>query len=529
MSTPSSIIKICSGVRLTNDYQHTIWFNNRADQLSYFAGKVVKTFSAYTYIRKSWSIKVDATMEQARTWSYLYFKNGTGKTYFYFINNIEYINDNTVELFIEMDVMQTYLDDYILHECFVEREHAAIDTIGSNLVEESLEVGEHMVIDESSPLLSELCILVLASFDPMTTTPDHTNNILSAKYNGIYSGLGVYAVPMENWSGWGVKLNDISAKLDGIVTMWMYPKNLVILNDDEAWDDERICKRVKQAGSLFHICGRNDVLYGGYTPRNKKLLTYPYNFLYATNNNGTSAVYRYERFSTPSACTFQMCGALSPEGVVKMYPNGYKNASFNYEEGMTLGGFPTCAWNQDVYKLWLAQNQKQSNVALGVAGLTIAGGVASMIFSAGAGAIAGGGAVIHGASSIASILAQRSDMEIQPPQARGQQSGSLNVVAGCQNFIFQRKSIDTNQARILDEFFDMFGYQTNRVKKPNRNVRNHYTFTKTRGCHVSGNLCHEDLRKIESIFDNGVTFWYENGDLVGNYAESIRKDNYCSG
>ena len=35
----------------------------------------------------------------------------------------------------------------------------------------------------------------------------------------------------------------------------------------------------------------------GYAPRNNKLLSYPYNFLYVTNNQGNSAIYRWEFFN----------------------------------------------------------------------------------------------------------------------------------------------------------------------------------------------------------------------------------------
>jgi len=527
MSTPTSTIKVCSGVRLTNDYLHTIWFNNTSEQLNYFAGKVVKTFSAYTYIRKSWSIKVDATMEQARKWSYLYFQNGTGKTYYYFINNIEYINDNTVELFIEMDVMQTYLFDFTLHECFVEREHANSDAPGDNIVEETLELGDLRVIDEMQTPLSDLCVLVLATYDPINTSEENTDTVLAAKYNGVFSGLGVYAVNLSDWQAWGAKLRllDDYGKSEGIVAMWMYPKDLVQLAGDAEWTDGNVTKEVSGVTGMFSASARLPYTSGNYTPRNKKLLTYPYNFIYVTNNSGNAGVFRYERFGDPSYCNFKIVGALSPEGSVKLYPLNYNGVQHNYEEGLTLGGFPTCAWNQDVYKLWLAQNQNSQNLSMVMSGLTIAGGVGTMIFSGGAGAVAGAGAVLHGASSIASILAQRADKELQPAQAKGQHSASVNVVAGFQTFNIQRKSIGVEYARILDDYFDMFGYQTNRVKVPERNCREHWTYTKTVGCHVSGNLCTEDLRKIESIFDNGVTHWYGTGDNIGNYSLS----NACTG
>lgn len=526
MSTPSSTIKVCSGVRLTNDYLHTIWFDNLTDQLNYFAGKVVRTFPAYTYIRKSWSLKVDATMEQARKWSYLYFQNGTGKTYYYFINNIEYINDNTVELFIEMDVMQTYLFDYTLHKCFVEREHADKDNPGDNVVQENLDLGDLRVIDEVQVDLSELCVLVLSTYNPISTSAEQTDTVLASRYNGIFGGLGVYAVSMNDWQAWGLKLKMLNdaGKSDGIVSMWMYPKNLVTLKEDNTWTDGNVTKEVTSVASIFKDTSRNTKTSGGYEPRNKKLLTYPYNFLYVTNNSGTAATYKYERFGDPSYCNFKVVGAFSPEGAVKMYPLNYNGLSHNYEEGITLGGFPTCAWNQDVYKLWLAQNQHTNNLSMAMAGLTIAGGVGTMIFSGGAGAVAGAGAVLHGASSIASILSQKADKELQPAQARGNHSASVNVVAGFQTFNIQRKSVGIEYARILDEYFDMYGYQTNRVKIPGRNYRENWVYTKTIGCHVSGNLCTEDLRKIESIYDNGITHWM-NGDNIGNYSLS----NACTG
>ena len=518
MSTPSSIIHVCSGVLLNNKYLHTIWFNDHAEQLRYFAGKVVKTFSAYTYIRKSWSIKVEATMEQARTWTYLYFQNGNGKTYFYFINNIEYISDHTVELFIEMDVMQTYLHEYTLHRCFVEREHSATDEIGDNLLDEGLELGELVMNAKNNVAMQDLCIMFLCSFNPFSTTKDNPVQSFSHNYEGVFCGLGVYTVALSeyatlgsllsNWDAWGIS--------DGVVSMWMYPKSLVTLKGGE-WNDGKI-KEVSGATSINVFAERPEVL-DDYVPRNKKLLTYPFNFLYVSNNAGGSAVYQYEKFSNPSQCGFRVSGSLTPEGSVKLYPINYKGIVVCYEEGIMGGSYPTCAWNQDVYKLWLAQNQNQNAFAVGSSLLTIAGGVASAVATGGAGLLVGGGVVVHGATQITSLLAQKRDKEIQPPQAKGNYSSNINIVNEHQTFSFMTKSVDSYHAAIIDEYFDMYGYKTNRVKIPNRNVRTGWTYTKTIDCHVSGSLCTDDLLKIQSIYDNGVTFW-KNGDNIGNYGGS---------
>ena len=515
MSAPSSIINVCSGVLLNNDYLHTIWFGSHSEQLAYFAGKVVKTFSAYTYIRKSWSIKVEATMEQARTWSYLYFKNGNGKTYFYFINNIEYINDHTVELFIEMDVMQTYLQEYTLHPCFVEREHSATDEIGEHTQDEGLDTGEIIVQDVSHVTnLNDLCILIQSTINPNTTA-----KVLGSTHHGVFSGMGIYAVDMKDVTAWATKLSELSeGHIDAIVNMWMYPKSLVNLASEAEWDEANLCKVVSGVYEIDFTKTKKKVLNDSYVPDNNKLLCYPYNFLYCTNNAGDSAVYHYERFQNNS-CQFTVSGAIAPDGTVKMYPVYYKGASENYDEGLTLTDFPTCAWNADMYKLWLAQNRHSQNLAIATGLGMMAGGAVATLTTGGVGGIAGVGTFTAGLSQISGLLAQRKDMEIQPPQARGAYSANVNVAQGKHTFSFYFKSITKENARKLDNFFSLYGYKCNRVKVPNRNVREKWTYTKTVDCHVSGNLCTEDLRKIQSIYDKGITFW-KNGDLIGSYLDA---------
>lgn len=78
-------------------------------------------------------------------------------------------------------------------------------------------------------------------------------------------------------------------------------------------------------------------------------------------------------------------------------------------------------------------------------------------------------------------------------------------------------SCTAEYARMIDDFFTMFGYVTKRNKIPNRNVRPHWTYTKTMGCTVTGSVPAPDMNKICSIYDNGITFW-KKGSEVGNYS-----------
>lgn len=519
MGTPSSQIYVCSGVRLTNAYRHTIHFASRQAQLAFFQGKVVHGFPNYTYLRKSWNIKVQATMENALTWDYLFFQNSSdGKWWFYFITNIEYINDNTVELSLEMDVMQTYMFDYELLPCFVEREHIADDTIGANVVDEGLEVGEYVSINDQDVDLNDYLIMILATGDPgIAQEGGELVPSLGSKFNNVFCGLGVYFAPIGQAGAVRTMLNSLSENgvADMIVAIWMYPGELVSRGSVSS-----TVGTVTGATSFEKDIIRNSTLDGGYTPRNSKLFCYPYNFLYVTNNMGGAAVYHYERFGNMNNPYFKIVGSVSPDACVRMYPLNYKGTQHNFESGLTLGSFPTCAWDSDVYKMWLAQNQNSLNVSGATAAIKAVAGIATAATAGGVTAALGGAAMAYsGVVSIAELMAQRADKSIQPEEAKGNYSATVNMTAGFQTFTIRKKCVTKAQAEKLDDFFDMFGYKTLEVKVPNTAVRENWTYTKTRDCTIRGAFCVEDRTKIETIFNNGITFW-KNGNNIGNYALS---------
>lgn len=550
-----SWISICSGTRLNNRYIHTAYFENRAEQSAWFLSKVVKDFNGYTYLRKNWSIDVQATMEEANAWDYLYFANPypangggyhTGRIYYYFINNIQYKNENTVTLDIELDVMQTYMFNpdgsrgFQMLPCYVDRMHTDDDTIGANTVDEGLALGDYVVnSEEHFEDIEELCLLVQATLDPGATTAELNVEALPYMYNGVFSGIRIYAVNMDAdaWPKWCSVLERLNeyGKIDCIVNMWMYPKSLVVLDSDswasweDNWDEQgnwKWTRTVKGAGFKTFRMEKQQSTIDGYTPRNKKLLCYPYNLLYVTNNNGGSAIYRFERFATApntdgTEIGFLAHGTLGADAAVKLSPMFYNGNQDGWHEGLTLGGYPTCSWDSDTYKLWLAQNQNQMGLAQASAGLKIVGGtvagVTGLVTGNLAAAGAGVGVALSGATQIFEMNAQKADMEIVPPQARGAQSASVNVSYGMQTFTFQHRTIPAEYARRIDDFFTMFGYRLGRCITPKYNHRKSHAYVKTVDCKIAATFCAEDSAKIEAIFDKGITFW-RNPDGLGDYS-----------
>lgn len=495
---PDSIIKILKNVPLDNTYRNTIYFPNASAQVSYFASKEKYNLTNYSYIRPQNAVKVAINSENLYDCNYLMFQNKAfGSKWFYaFITSVEYVGNNTATITYEIDVMQTWHFDYNVNMCFVEREMSATDAIGDNLVPENLELGSYVYEDQG--FISEFepnQIIIASTFD------EDMEDAVGGLYGGIYSGIRFNR--FLTWEDANSFINYATAnvKSSGIVSIFMYP--LSFFPNTSATDPITFTKsRDKSYNNI-----------GGYVPKNKKLFTYPYNFLYVTNNEGNAANYPYE-FFTDSACKFDVTGAISCNPEFSLIPLNYKGALKNYNEQMTVGNYPQCAYAIDSYKAYIAQNANRLNLATVRAVTQTATGAIKL---ANSGGVSGTNEIMKGVDDIANILATNADMDALPPQAHGAHSPNVNFVNKIKGFQFYNVHIRDEFARIIDEYFNVYGYATRRVKVPNRNVRPHWNYVKTINSSLTGSVPADDMARLRGIYDKGVTFW-NNGNEVGNYA-----------
>ena len=106
------------------------------------------------------------------------------------------------------------------------------------------------------------------------------------------------------------------------------------------------------------------------------------------------------------------------------------------------------------------------------------------------------------------------------PTVNGQlNSADVNVASGNNTFHFYKMSIKQEYAKIIDDYFDMFGYKVNDVKVPNITGRQNWNYVKTINCNFSGNIPQTDLNIIKTMFDNGVTLWH-NPSTIYDYSKS---------
>lgn len=147
---PNTNIYLLTGVPLDPSYSDTIYFANAADQHAHFLLYTRKTFTNQSYQRAGLGkLRVNISADEIYTYNYLMFQNASyGSKWFYaFITGVEYINNGCAEVTYEIDVMQTYMFDYVLEPCFVERETSAADVAGDNILPEPVDIGD-LITDE---------------------------------------------------------------------------------------------------------------------------------------------------------------------------------------------------------------------------------------------------------------------------------------------------------------------------------------------------------------------------------------------
>ena len=503
-------------VPLENDYKHTLYFTSKSTQLSYFTSKKVKEYTNCSYQRKDQFVRIPEHYETLASLgcNYLIYHNAVVDKWFYsFITDMKYVNDGYTDIFIETDCIQTWFFDYNVKPSFVEREHVDNDAIGSHTVPEGLEIGEYICSGTKFDTPLTETALVLG-----TTVSISGENVQGGNYNGIYSALKYY-------SGQASDINDFirvltegsesadfkGGKADAINCIFMAPKFLcgngvTFISNSEA---------VNYFESIY---GKPTTL-SGYTPRNNKLFTFPYRYLMVANNNGGTAIYHYELFSS-EACNFKIEGALTPGCSIRLIPKNYKQLETNNEEGLNLGKYPVCNWNTDVYTNWLTQNSVNIAMDLVSGGLQVVGGIGGAIATGGIGSVVAGGIASGGIEKIASTLAQVYTHSFTPPQSKGNiNCGDVITASDKNTFTYYQMNIKPEYARIIDEYFDMFGYKVNRVKTPNKAHRSRYWYTKTIDVNIDGAIPNKDMQVIKNCYNNGITFW-RNASEIQNYSLS---------
>lgn len=547
---PNSIVQLFKGINLDNRYLHTIYFANTSAQSSWFSGKVFETYQQVSYVRYAKNqikLKADATSLLGVTYMRFMNDRANDKWFYAFVNNIEYVNENTSLITYEIDVMQTwFIQVGSVRPCMVLREHTNDDTFGTNI--EAEPVGSDIYDNDFLTQSNEFDDYAIV----IETTGEPDDNELWQK--GMFVGTQYkYAIASQSSDASFIK--ETLGDLIGDWSLNERQEDVVNLFTVPYWV-------ITNTNFVNHaITVTAPTSFDNYTPKNKKLFTYPYSYLQCTTFNGDGGTYRWEYFDGTvlgNDLQFNMYGTEIGGGQIVCYPNVYNGISDNMDAGVQMSNFPKNSFSYDAYEAWIANGGKTKYED--TAQLTKIKGVSTVIKASekmigqslqtmvGMGGTAVGvatgnvGMAVRGVSSATGgILDQTTTMldtyaEIteaknkvkymfndamyEPNQVVG--NSVPNVVCGLRklDYYFYHCHIRDDEAKRIDDFFSCYGYSTKRVKTPNITGRAYWNFVQTENCVIDGDMPASSKEAIGRIFDGGITFWH-NGDNVGNYQISV--------
>lgn len=529
MIEPRTDIRLLSNVPLDSTYNHTIRFKSLTEQSTYFANKTKHTLTKQTYQRVNRGYaRVALSADGCYDCNYMMFRNTAyGSKWFYaFINSVEYINDNTCMISFTIDVMQTWWFDFTIRTSMVIREHSATDEPGDNILPEPVKLGEYVQASGGSTNILKNLAVILAICDQQET-------VVGNVFEGTFSGCAYYAYNIGSYTdveALKVKVLDYTQSPDSIVGMWMCPLMFVgtLDSDHRMTQTDKGASYDSEKGDITPLTPSTSSL-NGYMPKNKKLYTYPYNYLQLDNGCDNSLVLRYEFFED-LAPMYRIEGTRNAPVKACVYPTHYKGSKANpYRmESLNMASYPMCSWNNDAYKVWLAQNSYINNVKMAQTVVnSVTQGVASATGDTVTGNVLGVASdVLNAISAPVNEYVNQSlndySASIQADLFRGTLGNSNLLVAQGENKLFYRRMcIPYEYARSIDNFFTMYGYAQNRMKQPNvcsgEGLRPHWNYIQTSGAVARGSVPSPDMQLICKIFDSGITFW-ENGEEIGNYS-----------
>ena len=535
--TPDTNIRIIK-CPIKLDESNQLTFSNATDQYNYFTSLPYLVEAELTYQRKDGVIRFrtgenNVQFEDLLQYNYVMYQNTSydSKWFYAYVTDIKYVNDGMSEMTIETDVFQTWQFEIQYMNSFIEREHVSDDTVGAHTIPEGLETGDY-VCNTVGNLANNLKSCYVAAMT--TVIPDGlTVNTFHTRYGGVFCG-GCMLVFQDWLSACNfTRAYDLVNKPEAITAMFMIPMSLV---GAVTWTT---CGMTEGSHTINFSCAvvpytdSETVLantsvslqttLNGYSPKNNKMLTFPYNYFYVSNTVGADVEFHYEDFVN-NAPSFKTVGVPTIGGSIRTVPINYKKlsdtgTSYNhFNSGIPGPKYPVCGWTNDAFTNWLTEQSVNNTLGLwgGVAGI----GVGAALAISGVGTAAGIGLIGGGIGSIINTMKGYYEHSQIPPQTKGNtNTGDVAFGSGSFEQPYYKMSVRYEYAKIIDDYFSMYGYKVNRLATPNIHKRAHWDYIKTIDVNLEGNIPEGDLAKIRDLFNNGITFWH-NASTFLNYSSS---------
>ena len=529
------------------------------------------------------TIRVECAADSLRNVNYIMFRNrrvapstssqriNDARNWVYaFPVGVNYVNRNVCEVKFLVDDYQTYYTGASVnwHPCMVEREHTETDGYYEHLYPEQFETGEYVYNTITDEFVVDANAILMAC-----TMDKSYNNAVGGMYGGVYSGLCYNVFTNATEANQYISGATESNKASGIISVTQVPSYYI----NSANPSQNVWRKLGVNPSNDYVYDTISNGIDGYIPRNKKLYNWPYHTLYVTNNAGTGVDMPFEYWPVPvgqeknyRTLEFNSTMDITANPTIYIAPVGYKLSNYsgnveNANEAIYISNYPTCAWTNDAYQAFLAQErgamiasgqnvQRSANATVQAAQIanqgiqqqanlnstgTLLNGLANVLGNIASGNY--GGAAGSGVGALWNAYATQQSADVQqiqnlqqaylskntqlqnyattlwgikydhstkPPQANGAQSSGIAITSDTKKISFFVATIKAEFAKKIDDYFDRFGYLVNELKIPHHNSRPNWNYIKTVDCNLTGSIPPDSLDNLNQMFNNGITLWH---------------------
>lgn len=417
----NSQVTFCN-VPWNNDYRDVVRFADQAALNTYLevnSGPVI-TMNDLTNIRWGEPIDIDIPMSVAQEFNYIKVTNPafpvTGdksKSYYYFIQHVQFIAGNNTRIFVQLDAWQTFAYTTVFGNCYVEKGHVAIaNTNALNnygrdylTIPEGMDIGgEYQITDTLMRSIGvagyypsdgfntyDLMLISTARLDDTTFGDVNNPKFDSARgsiLEGIMSGAEIYFLDRANFA---VLMSALSTRpwiSQAIISITAVPEidiysvpveDVIIYADETPINARRPIQSAAPPNVKVKHTMKSDwrdtalnalpVRYRGL----KKLLTFPYMVLELTSQTGTPLMLKPESWNDADAQVVETV-SYSPSGARMMfypyrynasatspevfYPNGpYMDGGENLDLATGIFNFPQLPLVNNGYLSYMASNR----------------------------------------------------------------------------------------------------------------------------------------------------------------------------
>lgn len=522
---PETRVYLCEQVPLDDTYTDTLDFSDKAAQARYFTSKATHKYTNLSYQRVNNSIanpraaltcRVPDLADKLYNCNYMMFQNNNfGTKWFYaFIKQVNYISPECTEIVYEIDYIQTWLFDFDVGVCYVEREHSATDNVFENILPEPVDVTEFTQVQKYETSLGgerkNIVYTLIASKSPTGDAP------VIVDRGGVLSGL--YAVSAFD-----------AATIAQTYSQYTDPANVIAIYASRTMTNDN--KGNSYPTSATINTGLSTTIIPNYEPKNSKIFNSQFNFFKCVTGSGNELSLLPEKINAGELkFEWYQAGSVPPSSTFVPYyesPTGVTPTEVNWNFALIEDQVIMCSWSQDSFNSWWAQNGGSATInsissiaklIFGIAGIAAAPASGGASLAATAAAVSGGVGVLKSGLSIYD--------NTNAPDTPSNGIGSTGTAFFANNrpalTVYEMRA-DTESLKRADDFMTKFGYTTNKTKVPNRKSRTRFNYIKVSSPIVTGSMPVEAYKIIKNSLTNGITFWHD--DKVGNYYE----DNEVTG